>query len=69
MTRKKLYTIVKSILNTLSRIEVSGYHHVPKEGPAIIAMNHIGRVDVPLMFVTVERQDMAGLKVRVTSAV
>ena len=56
-----LYWILKRIilgpiLNVLFRPEVEGIEHIPKEGPAILASNHLSVPDTIFMPVAVPRQ-------------
>ncbi|MQA88333.1 MAG: 1-acyl-sn-glycerol-3-phosphate acyltransferase [Streptosporangiales bacterium] len=45
----------KGLLHLLWRVRVYGAEHVPQEGSALIAANHTGIVDGPLMFGTCPR--------------
>ena len=40
------------VFRTLLKIEVTGLHHVPEEGPFILAVNHLTILDPPVLFVT-----------------
>ena len=54
--------ILRSLLNLLfhlfSRIEVSGLENIPAQGGCILAVNHLSRLDPPLVFIFVNRQDL-----------
>jgi 1-acyl-sn-glycerol-3-phosphate acyltransferase len=41
--------LVGLILKTYWRVQVHGSHHVPQQGPVILAANHIGFLDGPLL--------------------
>ncbi|HST72717.1 MULTISPECIES: lysophospholipid acyltransferase family protein [Kocuria] len=70
--------VVGPLVNVAFRPEVRGLHHVPAEGPAILASNHLSVSDSVFMPVAVPRQvfflakadyfNGPGLKGRVTSA-
>jgi 1-acyl-sn-glycerol-3-phosphate acyltransferase len=44
-----------------TRLEVSGLENVPEEGGAIIASNHIGFIDAPIVFSYLNRPDATAL--------
>lgn len=50
--------VVWVIFKLTSRIEVQGLEHVPFQGGAVIVSNHIGRLDAPLVFYLLDRQDI-----------
>jgi 1-acyl-sn-glycerol-3-phosphate acyltransferase len=50
--------LLRRIFNLIARLEVSGYEHLPNEGSFVIATNHLGIVDVPLAFYSLDRWDM-----------
>jgi 1-acyl-sn-glycerol-3-phosphate acyltransferase len=39
-------------------VKVRGYEHLPKAGSFVIATNHLGIVDVPIAFYSLDRWDM-----------
>lgn len=53
--------ILKPIMSVVYRIEVTGYENVPKEGPAIIAANHLSFLDSFFIPLVVKRRKMTYL--------
>ena len=55
-----LYRIARAVigflLRLLTRLEVTGVENVPREGPFIMAMNHLHWLDPPLAMVVIPRQ-------------
>ena len=49
--RRALIALARSLFALLMRMDVSGLEHLPPEGPAILAANHVTRFDVfPMQF-------------------
>jgi 1-acyl-sn-glycerol-3-phosphate acyltransferase len=61
MQRKTLQAIARFLFRHLSHVEVFGLENVPPKGGLILAANHLGRVDAPLIFAVVERDDLTAL--------
>jgi len=61
MLRSFLRSIVRFLFALLTLLESEGLENVPAEGGAILAANHLSRVDSPLMFGLIEREDVTGL--------
>jgi 1-acyl-sn-glycerol-3-phosphate acyltransferase len=61
MQRKTLRAIVRKLFTLFSRVEVTGLENVPLQGGYILATNHLGRLDAPLVFATVDREDCTAL--------
>ena len=40
----------------LSRIDVAGFDHIPREGPCLLAVNHLSMADVPLLLTLLPRR-------------
>lgn len=63
--KSKLRAILRSIIRflfaLLSHIKAEGLENLPASGAAIMAANHLGRMDSPLVFILVEREDATGL--------
>jgi 1-acyl-sn-glycerol-3-phosphate acyltransferase len=57
MLRKILRGIVTLIFRLLSHMEVSGMENVPAQGGVLMAANHMSRIDPPLVFTLLERED------------
>jgi 1-acyl-sn-glycerol-3-phosphate acyltransferase len=61
MQRKILQAIARFLFRLLSHVEVIGLGNVPPQGGLILASNHLGRLDAPLVFTVVERDDVTAL--------
>jgi 1-acyl-sn-glycerol-3-phosphate acyltransferase len=49
---------VRLILNTIARVEMSGFEHLPPDQGYVIAANHIGRLDAALAYYVLDRPDI-----------
>lgn len=56
--REVAKTVIKSLMDTLWHIEVSGAENVPETGGAILICNHTDFIDVPVQAVYVPRKVM-----------
>lgn len=45
----------------LTRVQVTGREHLPKEGGYIAAANHLSVIEVPLVYCLIKRNDVTGL--------
>ena len=45
-----LSRVIRFAINLIARVDIQGYEHIPKEGGFVIATNHLGRLDVSLLF-------------------
>jgi len=61
MLRALLRSIVRLLFKLLSRLDVQGLENIPLTGPGILAANHLGRLDSPLLFNLVDRTDITSL--------
>jgi len=61
MLRSALLSIVRFLFGLLTHLEKEGLGNVPEKGGAILAANHLSRVDAPLVFALVKRNDTTGL--------
>ena len=61
MLRALLRSIVRLLFKLLSQLDVQGLENIPPTGPGILAANHLGRLDSPLLFSLVERTDITSL--------
>ena len=50
--------IIRLILFLFTRFEIKGEHYLPRSGSTIIAANHLGRLDVPLVYYFLDRPDV-----------
>ena len=46
--------LIRTIVNLIARVEIQGPENIPKEGGFVIATNHLGRLDVALLFYALE---------------
>ena len=46
--------LIRTIVNLVARVEIQGSENIPKEGGFVIATNHLGRLDVALLFYALE---------------
>ena len=53
--------VIRFLFAMLTHIDVEGLENIPKQGSAILAANHQGLIDSPLIFIMVERNDVTGL--------
>ena len=49
--------IARTILHLIARVDVTGYENIPETGGAIVAANHLGRLDAMLAVILSERKD------------
>jgi len=61
MIRSLLHSLVRFLFAVLARVHVTGLEHIPRQGPGILAANHLSRLDSPLIFCLVERSDLTAL--------
>lgn len=59
--RRTLRIVVGFLFRVLTRMEVTGKDNIPGDGSAILAVNHLGRLDPPLVFILLERDDVTAL--------
>ena len=50
--------IVRLLLNTIARVEMSGFEHLPVGQGYVVAANHIGRLDAALAYYALARPDI-----------
>lgn len=50
--------LIRVLFNLIADLEVKGYEHLPKEGSFVIATNHLGFVDVPIAYYSLNRWDL-----------
>lgn len=49
---------VRTLINLVANVEVTGYEYIPPEGNFVIATNHLGIVDAPMAFYALDRWDL-----------
>jgi 1-acyl-sn-glycerol-3-phosphate acyltransferase len=57
MKYRTVRSIVRFVMSWIARIEVRGLEHLPK-GNAIIAANHLGRLDTAVLMTLIDREDI-----------
>ena len=61
ITRTFMNTVIRLGTSALCRIEYLPLKQVPERGPLILASNHTGSLEVPLLFVHLQPRKMIGL--------
>lgn len=59
--RKFLFHIIRGVLRIFARVRAEGVQSVPLQGGAMLAVNHLSRLDAPLIFIHIDRQDLTGI--------
>lgn len=54
--RRVAIPVLRFLFRLLTRVEVRGQENVPKSGPVIIAINHLGHLDAPLVVAFAPRE-------------
>jgi len=49
-----LQWLIRFVINLIADVELKGYENIPTEGNFVIATNHLGRLDVALLFYALE---------------
>ena len=57
-THKIVRSIVRLLINILGRVEVTGFENLPATQGYVIAANHIGRLDVAMVYYVLDRPDI-----------
>ncbi len=60
MKNETLLKLVNQFLRTSCRVQIEGQENVPRSGAAMLASNHLGLLDAPLVYVGVNRADLTG---------
>lgn len=61
MRRKIIRAVVRWLINLLSHLNIVGSEHIPKRGAFLLATNHLSRFDAPVVFASIDRDDLTGL--------
>lgn len=61
MTRRFFRWLFRWLFRLCARLEVQGVENIPAQGGALLAANHLSRLDAPLVFMLIERDDLTGL--------
>jgi 1-acyl-sn-glycerol-3-phosphate acyltransferase len=60
-TRSFLITTFRFLFRVLSRVTVSGWENLARQGGYIVAANHLSTIEVPLIYLLIDRDDLSGL--------
>ncbi len=60
MGRRILFFLIKFLFQVLTRFEIHGQHNLPATGGALVVINHLGRLDAGILFVSMPRHDTTG---------
>lgn len=52
--RAFLSRLIRILINIIAQVEIEGLEHVPQAGGYVMATNHLGRLDVALLFYALE---------------
>lgn len=61
MQRSRLRSILRFLLSRLARLEIHNLEGIPRTGAVLLAHNHLSRLDGPLLFMLLERDDVTWL--------
>jgi 1-acyl-sn-glycerol-3-phosphate acyltransferase len=61
MKRSTLRLIVYAFFKTFTRLTIIGLEKVPRTGGVILAVNHLSRLDPPLVFALIDREKLTAL--------
>ncbi len=64
MRRLLVRWVLKRLFSILTHVHAEGLEHIPRQGGFLLAVNHLSRLDAPLVFVTVDRDDLTALIAR-----
>jgi 1-acyl-sn-glycerol-3-phosphate acyltransferase len=56
--RSFLRWLIRVVVNLLAKVDAQGYEHLPEKGGFVIAVNHLGFLDVPMAFYALDHFDL-----------
>lgn len=56
--RNVIRWLIRFLFDLIARVDVSGYEHLPKDSSFVLATNHLGIVDVPIAYYSLNRWDL-----------
>jgi 1-acyl-sn-glycerol-3-phosphate acyltransferase len=59
--RKFVVPVIRLLFRLLTRLEVCGCEQIPVQDGLILAINHLSRLDAPLVYILVPRDDLTAL--------
>jgi 1-acyl-sn-glycerol-3-phosphate acyltransferase len=61
MNRSELHSIARLMFKSFFRVTVTGTENLPSGGGYLLAVNHLSRLDPPLVFAILDREDVTAL--------
>jgi 1-acyl-sn-glycerol-3-phosphate acyltransferase len=61
MNRRKLHSIARLLFDRFFLVSVTGMEALPPHGGYLLAVNHLSRLDAPLIFALLDRDDVTAL--------
>jgi 1-acyl-sn-glycerol-3-phosphate acyltransferase len=61
MKRSLFRAVIRFLFWLLADTNICGCEHIPSQGACILAINHLGIIDAPLVFTLFDRNDATGL--------
>jgi 1-acyl-sn-glycerol-3-phosphate acyltransferase len=61
MRKKLLRLLVRFLFRLLTRLEIIGLDNIPQQGGCLLAVNHLSRLDPPLVFALARREDVTAM--------
>lgn len=56
--KKFLRWLIRTVLKLITKVEASGYENLPPDGGFVIAVNHLGFLDVPMAFYALDNWNL-----------
>lgn len=56
--KKFIRWVIRIVLRLIIKVEVSGYENLPEKGGFVIAVNHLGFLDVPMAYYALDRWNL-----------
>ncbi len=56
--KKFLRWLIHTVLKAITKVEASGYENLPEKGGFVIAVNHLGFLDVPMAFYALDNWNL-----------
>lgn len=61
MSDYPLLSIIRRLVNVLTKFDVVNSHHIPESGGVLITTNHLSRLDTPLLLAITDREDLVAI--------
>lgn len=59
--RSRVMSIIRWLIKRLVNLQVIGAENIPKEGPCMVVISHISRLDPPFLMASTERSDLVAV--------